>query len=187
MTRRERMERRQARREDWAEKADARADARFEAAGAIADQVPLGQPILVGHHSERHARSDQDRIHGNMQKGCEERSLADRHARKAAGIASALERTIFSDDEDAVDQLRARIADAEAQADRYKAINRAWRRSKGDLAALIADGTVSERLAQTIKATMDQCPWLKVPFSTTNIRARIRTDRKRLDALLKED
>ena len=187
MTRRDRMERRQARREEWEEKAKGRASARFGAASGVADQIPLGQPILIGHHSERRARRDQDRIRGNMDKGCEELRLARRHASKAAGIASALERTIFSDDEDAVEQLRERIAKAEAEATRYKAINRAWRKSKGNLAALIADGTVTPRLAETIKTTMDQCSWLKAPFSTTNIRARIRTDQKRLEGLLQTE
>ena len=186
MTRRERMERRQARREEWAEKAKDRAIARLGAAAELADQIPLGQPILVGHHSERHARRDRDRIHSNMDKGCEELRLAKHHEGKAAGIARALDRTIFSDDDDAVNRLCERIAEAEAKADRYKAINQAWRRSKGDLPTLIADGTVSPRLAETIKATMDQCSWLRAPFSTTNIRARVRADQKRLAALMED-
>jgi len=42
-------------------------------------------------------------------------------------------------------------------------------------------------LASTIKTTMDQCPWMRVPFSMTNIRARIRTDKKRLDKLIAEE
>ena len=29
---------------------------------AIADGIPFGQPILVGHHSERHARKDAEKI-----------------------------------------------------------------------------------------------------------------------------
>jgi protein-L-isoaspartate O-methyltransferase len=35
---------------------------------AIADGIPLGQPILVGHHSERHARKDAAKIEGGMRK-----------------------------------------------------------------------------------------------------------------------
>jgi phospholipid N-methyltransferase len=35
---------------------------------AIADGIPLGQPILVGHHSERHARRDAERIENGMRK-----------------------------------------------------------------------------------------------------------------------
>ena len=35
---------------------------------AIADGIPLGQPILVGHHSERHARRDAEKIESGMRK-----------------------------------------------------------------------------------------------------------------------
>jgi protein-L-isoaspartate O-methyltransferase len=35
---------------------------------AIADGIPLGQPILVGHHSERHARKDAEKIESGMRK-----------------------------------------------------------------------------------------------------------------------
>jgi hypothetical protein len=38
------------------------------AVAAVADAIPLGQPILVGHHSERHARRDAERIEREMRK-----------------------------------------------------------------------------------------------------------------------
>jgi protein-L-isoaspartate O-methyltransferase len=34
----------------------------------IADGIPMGQPILVGHHSERHARRDAEKIQSGMRK-----------------------------------------------------------------------------------------------------------------------
>ena len=39
-----------------------------KAVSAIADGIPLGQPILVGHHSERHARRDADKIENGMRR-----------------------------------------------------------------------------------------------------------------------
>jgi hypothetical protein len=33
---------------------------------AMADNIPLGQPILVAHHSDRRARKDADRIRTGM-------------------------------------------------------------------------------------------------------------------------
>jgi protein-L-isoaspartate O-methyltransferase len=39
-----------------------------KAVSAIADGIPLGQPILVGHHSERHARKDAEKIENGMRK-----------------------------------------------------------------------------------------------------------------------
>lgn len=39
-----------------------------ENVAAIADNIPLGQPILVGHHSERRARKDAERIENGMRR-----------------------------------------------------------------------------------------------------------------------
>lgn len=38
------------------------------AVARIADGIPLGQPILIGHHSERHARKDAERIENGMRR-----------------------------------------------------------------------------------------------------------------------
>jgi hypothetical protein len=34
----------------------------------ITEHIPFGQPILIGHHSERHARKDAERIENGMRK-----------------------------------------------------------------------------------------------------------------------
>src|SRR5262249_29164644 len=39
-----------------------------KAVSAVADNIPLGQPILVGHHSERRARKDAERIENGMRR-----------------------------------------------------------------------------------------------------------------------
>ena len=39
-----------------------------QSVAAIADNIPFGQPILVGHHSERRARRDAERIQDGMRK-----------------------------------------------------------------------------------------------------------------------
>lgn len=181
MTRRERLEAKLEKREEWADKAKARSAARFNSAHKLADQIPLGQPILVGHHSERHARRDAERIHSNMDKGVAEAKLADHHTSKASGLSIQLDRSVFSDDSDAIEQLEARAAETEAKAEKYSAINKAWRKSKGDLAMLVGTGLVSQKLAETISETMRLCPWLKVPLDTTNLRAAVRRDRERIE------
>lgn len=103
MTRRERLEARLDRRREWAVKVEHRATAAFEGVHRIADNIPLGQPILVGHHSERRHRRDIDRINAGMSRGVEEQNLAERHDSKAGGIERALDSSIFSDDSDAPD------------------------------------------------------------------------------------
>ncbi len=69
-----------------AEARDAEATRRLAAADAIAERRPFGQPILVGHHSERGARADQRRIEGHMDKFVEAYGQA-RHAERAAKAA----------------------------------------------------------------------------------------------------
>jgi len=69
-----------------AAKHDAEAEARYKAAKDIMDRIPLGQPILVGHHSERGARADQKRIHNHSDKMVEAmgKARADQRAAEAA-------------------------------------------------------------------------------------------------------
>jgi phospholipid N-methyltransferase len=64
----DRAEERAERFEDYSDKRRADADSAHKAVAAIADNIPLGQPILVGHHSERHARKDAERIENGMRK-----------------------------------------------------------------------------------------------------------------------
>ena len=176
MTRRERMEARAERRTEWAGKAAARSESRFDAAHALADRIPLGQPILVGHHSEAHARRDADRIASNMTRGVEAMRLAEHHESKARGIAIALERSVFADDDDAIAKLEARIVERETEADRAAALNKAWR--KGGAEAVRAQ--FGEKLARAAEETMRVAPWLRSPLDTTNTRAAIRRDRERI-------
>jgi len=71
------------------DKADRRASAaagRQAAADQIANSIPFGQPILVGHHSERRHRRDLDRMHTNQGKALQLGREADQ---AAAGAASA--------------------------------------------------------------------------------------------------
>src|SRR5690348_14788034 len=59
------VERAESRADRFAAYSDARqadAEQARAAVSAIADQIPLGQPILVGHHSEARARRDAERI-----------------------------------------------------------------------------------------------------------------------------
>lgn len=64
----DRAEERAERFGEYQVKRTADAEAAREAVARIADNIPLGQPILVGHHSERHARKDAERIENGMRK-----------------------------------------------------------------------------------------------------------------------
>ena len=67
----ERKEARIDRMEERAAHAQAESTAASHAAHEIMRLIPPGQPILVGHHSERHHRRDLDKIDRNMRKSIE--------------------------------------------------------------------------------------------------------------------
>jgi hypothetical protein len=54
--------------EDYSDKRADDANRAKAAVEAITDGIPLGQPILVGHHSERHARKHAEQIENGMRK-----------------------------------------------------------------------------------------------------------------------
>lgn len=53
---------------EYSEKRKADADLAHTSASTIADIIPFGQPILVGHHSERRARRDAQRIENSLRR-----------------------------------------------------------------------------------------------------------------------
>ena len=185
-TRRARLEARMERRTAWAGKAAQRSESRLARARGIGDRIPFGQPILVGHHSEGRARADAQRIDSNMSKAVEESHLATHHEQKAAGLASQLERSVFSDDENAVEALEARIAEREGEVAHRKAVNAAFKKAPGDaparFAALVASGLMTRAEALSVAGTMARNGYER-PFpgySLTNLNANIRRDRERI-------
>lgn len=63
--------------------ARAEADRRWDAEHAILDNIPLGQPILVGHHSEARHRRDLARADNHMRKGLEAVRKSEHHEQRA--------------------------------------------------------------------------------------------------------
>lgn len=194
MTRRERKENRLQRRLKWADSREAKASAKFEAVRKIADNnIPLGQPILVGHHSERHARKDQERMNNGMRAGVESSKMAEHHRSVAGGIEDQLDRSIFSDDVNAVEALQARIAQLENERERMKRTNAQIRKGQGWPARLKAEGielTPAEvaTLASVAKHQAYYChpktgSPLFPPYALSNLGGRIATDRKRLEQI----
>lgn len=135
-TYRERRVARADRLRGWADKREARADAAHKRAQEIAHVIPLGQPILVGHHSERRHRRDLERIESSTRRGFEDAAKADSMRWRAATIEAQLERSIYDDDPDAIEALEERIATLEAERDRVKRYNAACRKGRPDLSIL---------------------------------------------------
>lgn len=81
----DRAEDRAERFEEYREKRTAEAHRARESVAAIAEGIPFGQPILVGHHSERRARKDAERIESGMRKAIKLWDTATYWTDRAAG------------------------------------------------------------------------------------------------------
>lgn len=115
-----------------AESARSSAAEHLAAAKRTADLIPFGQPILVGHHSEKRHRRDLERIQNNYAKGFEELKLAETLESRAEH--AEISRAIHSDDPNAPAAIEAKIAHLEKNVEDAKVINRLIRSAKGDAA-----------------------------------------------------
>jgi hypothetical protein len=176
------LERKLEKRDEWAGKATVRSAAAFDSAHQMASAIPFGQPILVGHHSEKRDRNYRAKIHGKMDRGLEQAKLADHHASKARGLSDHLERSIFDDDPDAIERLEQKVTELEAACETGKRLNALWRR--GGESAVAAE--FGEKLAATCAKTMRECRWLRSPMTTTNDRAEIRRCKQRIELIRKQ-
>lgn len=138
MTRRERLERKLKKRRAWAASAAAASERRFKAANEAVAGIPFGQPILVGHHSERRHRAALGRSDANMAAGVADAERSRHHESKAGGLERQLEGAIYSGDADAAEALEAKAAELDKDAERSIAINKAWRKHKANPEALQA-------------------------------------------------
>lgn len=67
----------------WAAGAEKKSDQYYKTSHAITDMIPMGQPILVGHHSEARHRRDLDKSWNAMGKCVEFSQKAEEHESKA--------------------------------------------------------------------------------------------------------
>lgn len=85
----ERAAERSERFEEYGEKRLAEAEQAQKAVRAIADGIPFGQPILVGHHSEKRARKDAEKIRNGMDRAVKLWRTSEYWTERAAGAVQA--------------------------------------------------------------------------------------------------
>jgi len=173
MTYRERRIARAEKLRGWAEKREQRAEQAYDRATELGQQIPFGQPILVGHYSEKGHRAHLARIDSAMRQSCESSAMAARMEEKADSIEYQAKHAIYNDDPDAIDRLAAKVAKLEAQRDQMKAANVTYRNEHQ-----------SELRAMTAYQRSTAVPFPS--WALTNIGATIRTARKRLEQLQRE-
>ena len=166
---------------DAADKASERSKAAYNRAQTIAHGIPLGQPILVGHHSEKRHRADLRRIDSGYRKAYAESDRAEELQRKAEGVGSG---GISSDDPDAVQKLAQKIQVMEQRRDTMKRINRAHARYLKDPNVDLNefDQSIQEKIRNYKPAySWEVHPY--PPYSFQNLGGRIRQAKKRVEQL----
>lgn len=139
MTYRERRLARAEKLRDWSEGNAQKSDAKYAGAKQISDGIPFGQPILVGHHSERRARRDAAKIHDGMRAAIDLDDKARRQASSANEIEAQAAGAIYDDDPDAIEALTAKLAKLEAKREAMKAANAEYRKAhRAELKAMSA-------------------------------------------------
>lgn len=130
---------RKARLEERAAKAASESQTIYNRARSMAECIPFGQPILVGHHSESRDRNFRGRIHNTFGKAFALNDKSNHLASRADSVGTG---GISSDDPDAIAKLSAELDAAKGMQDRMKAENRVIRSRAGDEQAQI-DGLLA--------------------------------------------
>lgn len=182
---------------DAANRQDAKASAAFDAADLREERsgIPLGQPILVGHHSEGRHRRAIERSHAAMERGVEASKRADELRTRAAGVGTG---GISSDDLDALEKLRDKLACQKQSQSNMKGANRVVRKwhkkgvtheTEGDQFATYAAEleAVAPHYNAALAREMLKPKYGRVvafeSFELTNLNARIKATEKRIAQL----
>ena len=122
----ERQEARERRLRKRAEKLEADSTESYEASIRALPNVPLGQPILVGHHSERKHRRALERSDAHTRRSIELDRAAEEYQAAAEAVGTGGISTV---DPYAINKLQAKLQGLEAAHEKRKRVNRIIRKN----------------------------------------------------------
>lgn len=169
----------------YADNAQKRANAASRSARAATEGIPFGQPILVGHHSERGHRAALRKQNRRYERARDEQDRADHWNHRAAIVEK--DHNIHREDPAARVKLEAKIAALEAERDRIKAYNASCRHSARDLSLL--DDQQRENIESVARHQPSQMgkgggfPG----YALSNLNGNLRRYKERLDALIRPE
>ena len=174
-------ERKQADRKQFylerAAQADRQADLFSEQSSANLAGIPLGQPILRGHHSEQKHRAAVERSHSNMAKAVKAGKTAAYYRDKAASVGKA---GISSDDPEALQKLQAKLQKLQNHQEEMKQINKASRAKDRDK---LAELGLKEATIQKMEAEGVLGQTVFPSYQVQNNSAEIRRLKQRIETL----
>ncbi len=151
----EKKERKLERYNYLSEKASKESTDAYERSHKMVEHIPMGQPILVGHHSEKAHRSLLDRSWNTMGKSVKLQEKADYYKQKADGTEN--NNAISSDDPAAVKKLKDKLQKLEEQREKIKQHNKEQRK-KGESGA---DSYHLSNLSQNINSVKKRIVYLQ--------------------------
>jgi hypothetical protein len=132
----EKKERRVERLNKRADSRGASGRAKLNRADQLTERIPMGQPILVGHHSERRHRNTITKAQDLTRSGIGELREAEELRRRAE--AAETNTAISSDDPEAITKLEARVVSLKEAHEKMVAGNKAIRLAKGNVEKAVA-------------------------------------------------
>ena len=181
MNRKEKQEARADRYRELAGKARCQSTEAYNQSHKMVEHIPLGQPILVGHHSERSHRNLLDRSWNTIGKSVKLEEKTEYFERKAE--AAENNNNIYLEDDDAVDRLQERIDALEKSQSMMKAANKVLRSKKLNDVAKVEQlqgmGFSEEKAIELTKPAMYGYGFPS--YMPTNNNARIRDAKLRLE------
>lgn len=161
-----------------AAKAEKESSASIAQSDKMASCIPMGQPILIGHYSEKRDRNFRERIHSKMRKGFELAQKADEYRSRAASIES--NDAIYSDNPQAVNLLTDKVAELKAEQAEMKRINAALRRGADFDALPMSEAHRAELLLiERVQAYYQPRTKGFPPYKLTGINAKIKAAKQR--------
>lgn len=180
----QRLEAKRDRLEERAEKKRNESDAAYKRSHELVEHIPMGQPILVGHHSERGHRNALDKSWSLMGKSFKLGEYADSLESSAANVGSS---GISSNDPEAIKKLQDKLNGLEKSQDTMKAVNKIIKGKKlsdaEKVEQIVKDRLLTETHAQEIMKPDFAGRVGFASYSMSNNNAEIRRTRQRLEDL----
>jgi hypothetical protein len=172
--------------QELAEKKEQEGNALINRAHQMADQIPFGQPILIGHYSEKRDRNYRDRIGNTWDKGFATLKTAEHYERKVQSIES--NRAVSSDAPDAIERLQEKLRKCVEFQEHAKTVNKICRKKVSDdekIKLLIESGLKESTARAAI--VPDELRRIGVPsYALTNNNGNMKRIKERIAQLEKE-
>lgn len=144
-----------------------------------------GEPIKIGHHSEKRHRRLIEKAENDMKKSFELSQKAEYYREKAE--AAELNTSIYSDDPNAIEKLEKKLKNLMESHELMKKINAEYKKCKGDIDKMTIP---SEKIKQQLKIAKEDhrysTPYKPFTgYTLQNSNTKIRNTKKRIEKLKK--